>query len=169
VVSSTSAISVSPATALLLFRENLIASPWVELRALPSSGGAHGRTPLELGFWSEGGLSIATDGAQVLGGSEILHLFGKGNAVVRLEEKRKGFGGFILLGSKCSVWLKDVVEEVMGAQRKEDFTRSFQDEVRMLKVRMGSNQAGCFLEVAVFVEGGRKGVIRLPEGRGGWD
>jgi predicted Ser/Thr protein kinase len=85
-----------------------------------------------------------------------------------LEEKRKGFGGFILLGSKCSVWLVDVVEEVMGAQRKEDFARSFRDEVRMLKVRMGSNQAGSFLEVAVFIEGGRKEVIRLPEGHGGW-
>jgi hypothetical protein len=33
---------------------------------------------------------------------------------------------------------------------------------------MGSNKAGCFLEVVVFIEGGRKGVIRLPEGRGGW-
>ena len=33
---------------------------------------------------------------------------------------------------------------------------------------MGSNKAGCFLEVAVFVEGGWKGVIRLPEGRGSW-
>jgi hypothetical protein len=54
------------------------------------------------------------------------------------------------------------------AQRKEDFARTFRDEVRVLKVRMGSNKAGYFLEVAVFVEGGRKGVIRLPEGRGGW-
>jgi hypothetical protein len=91
----------------------------------------------------------------------------KGNALVRLEEKRKGFGGFILLGSKCSVWLVDAVEEAMGAQRKEEFARSFRDEVRTLKVRMGSNKAGCFLKVAVFVEGGRKGVIRLPKGRGG--
>ena len=33
---------------------------------------------------------------------------------------------------------------------------------------MGSNRAGCFLEAAVFVEGGRKWVIRLPEGREGW-
>jgi hypothetical protein len=92
----------------------------------------------------------------------------KGNALVRLEEKRKGFGGFILLGSKCSVWLADAVEEVKGALRKEDFARTFRDEVRMLKVRTSSNKVGCFLEVAVFIEGGRKGVIRLPEGRGGW-
>jgi hypothetical protein len=33
---------------------------------------------------------------------------------------------------------------------------------------MGSNKVGCFLEAAVFVEGGWKGVIRLPEGRRGW-
>ena len=37
-----------------------------------------------------------------------------------------------------------------------------------MKVRNGSNKSGCFLEVAVFVEGGWSGVIRLPEGRGGW-
>jgi predicted Ser/Thr protein kinase len=92
----------------------------------------------------------------------------KGNALVRLEEKRKGFGGFILLGSKYSIWLADAVEEAMGAQRKEEFSRTFRDEVRILKVRMGSNKAGRFLEVAVFVEGGRKGVIRLLEGHGGW-
>jgi hypothetical protein len=85
-----------------------------------------------------------------------------------LEEKRKGFGGFILLGIKCSGWLADTVEEVMEAQLKEGFTRMHQDEVRVLKVRLGSNKAGCFLELAVFVEGGRKGVIWIPEGRGGW-
>jgi hypothetical protein len=44
-----------PTTTLLLFGEDLVASPWVELRALPSSNGAHGRAPLELDFWSEGG------------------------------------------------------------------------------------------------------------------
>jgi hypothetical protein len=37
-----------------------------------------------------------------------------------------------------------------------------------VKIRMGSNIAGYFLKAAVFVEGARKGVIRLPEGRGGW-
>ena len=92
----------------------------------------------------------------------------KGNAVLRLEEKQKGLGGFILLGIKSSDWLANAVEEAMEAQRKEDFAITFRDEVRVLKVRMESNKAGCFLEVAVFVEGGRKGVIRLPKGRGGW-
>ena len=80
----------------------------------------------------------------------------KGNLVLRLEEKRKGFGGFIFLGIKCSVWLVDMVEAALEAQRKEDFARSFRDEVRVLKVRLGSNKAVCFLEVAVFIEGGWK-------------
>ena len=92
----------------------------------------------------------------------------KGNTLVCLEEKRKGFSGFILVGSKCSILLVDVVEEAMGAQRKEEFAKTFRDEVRILKIWMVSNKVGWFLEVAVFVEGGRKGVIKLPEGRGGW-
>jgi hypothetical protein len=37
----------------------------------------------------------------------------KGSAVLRLEEKRKGYGGFILLGTKCSGWLADLVEEAL--------------------------------------------------------
>jgi hypothetical protein len=91
-----------------------------------------------------------------------------GKAVLRLEEKRKRFGGFILLGGKGSVWLADKVEEAIGDPKKGEFASSFSDEVRVLKLRMGSNRAGWFLEAAVFVEGNRKGVIRLPEGRGGW-
>jgi hypothetical protein len=91
-----------------------------------------------------------------------------GKPVLRLEERRKGFKGFILLGVKASVWLADTVEEACETQKREDFARSLCDEVRVLKVRMGRNRAGSFLEAAVFVEGGRKGVIRLPEGRGGW-
>jgi hypothetical protein len=79
----------------------------------------------------------------------------KGSTVLRLEEKRKGFGGFIL-------------GEAMVAQRKEDFARMCNEGERVVKVRLGSNTTGCFLKVAVFVEGSRKGVIRIPEGRGGW-
>jgi hypothetical protein len=35
-------------------------------------------------------------------------------------------------------------------------------------VHKGSNKAGWFLEATVFVEGGWKGIIWLPKGRGGW-
>ena len=53
---------------------------------------------------------------------------------IRLEEKRKGFSGFISLGIKCLEWLVVAVEEVLETQRKEDFARSFHDEVRVLKI-----------------------------------
>jgi hypothetical protein len=80
-----------------------------------------------------------------------------GKSVLRLEEKRKGFSGFISLGIKFLEWLAVVVEEALGTQRKEDFARSFCDEVRVVKIQMGSNKAGYFLEAAVFIEGARKG------------
>ena len=35
-------------------------------------------------------------------------------------------------------------------------------------VHKGSNKVGWFLEAAVFVKGGRKRIIWLPEGHGGW-
>jgi hypothetical protein len=57
-----------------------------------------------------------------------------GKLIIRLEEKRKCFGGFISLGIKCSDWLADAVEEGVGTQRKEDFARSFRDELRVVKV-----------------------------------
>jgi hypothetical protein len=34
-------------------------------------------------------------------------------AEFRLEERRKDFVGYVLLGVQCSVWLVDTVEEVM--------------------------------------------------------
>jgi hypothetical protein len=34
-----------------------------------------------------------------------------GKSVLHLEEKRKGFGGFISLGIQCLDWLADTVEE----------------------------------------------------------
>jgi hypothetical protein len=49
----------------------------------------------------------------------------KGNADLQFEEKRKGFGGFILLGTKCSGWLADVVEEAIEAQRKDGLLDRF--------------------------------------------
>jgi hypothetical protein len=73
-------------------------------------------------------------------------------AMLRLEEKRKRFSGFILLGGKGSVWLVDMVEEALGVPKKGEFARSFSDEVRVLKIRMGSNRAGYFLEAAVLLK-----------------
>jgi hypothetical protein len=50
----------------------------------------------------------------------------------------------------------------------EDFAKSFREEVEVLMVHKGSNKVGWFLEAAIFVEGGQKDIIWLPEGRGGW-
>jgi hypothetical protein len=36
-----------------------------------------------------------------------------GKSVLHLEEKRKGFGGFISLGIQCLDWLADTVEEAL--------------------------------------------------------
>ena len=60
------------------------------------------------------------------------------------------------------------MEEALISQGNGDFDKSFWEEVKVLMVRKGSNKAVRFLEVAVFVEGGRKGIIWLLEGRGGW-
>jgi hypothetical protein len=76
--------------------------------------------------------------------------------------------GLYLWGSSGQTGLPMRVEEALGTQRKEDFARSFREEVRVMKVRMGSNKARYFLEAADFVEGNQKGVIRLLEGQGGW-
>jgi hypothetical protein len=87
---------------------------------------------------------------------------------IRLEKRRKGFFGFIFLGLQCFVWLLATVEEALKEPVKKDFVMSYREDVKALMVRRGGNKAGCYLEVAVFTEGGRKGVIWFPEGREGW-
>ena len=50
---------------------------------------------------------------------------------------------------------------------KENIAKSFCEGDKALMVHGGDNKAGRFLEVAVFVEGGRKGGLWLSEGRNG--
>jgi hypothetical protein len=87
---------------------------------------------------------------------------------IRLEERRKGFAGFIFLGLQCSAWLLVTVEEALKEPVKKDFVKSYRKDVKALMVREGGNKAGRNLEVAAFAEGGCKGVIWLPKGREGW-
>jgi len=89
-------------------------------------------------------------------------------AYFRLEEMRKDFVGFVFVGVQCSVWLVDTVEEVLKSPGKEDFVKSYRVDEKVLMVHGGGNKVGRYLEVAVYAEGGRKGIIWLPEGRGGW-
>jgi hypothetical protein len=87
---------------------------------------------------------------------------------IRLEERRKGFCGFIFLGLQCSAWLLATIEKALKEPVKKDFVTSYREDVKALMVRGGGNKAGCYLEVAAYADGGRKGVIWLPEGREGW-
>jgi hypothetical protein len=86
---------------------------------------------------------------------------------LRLEERRKGFYGFIVLGLQGSTWLLASLEEALKVSAKE-FVKYFREDVNVLIVRGGENKSGHYLEVEVFAEGGRKGAIWLPEGREGW-
>jgi len=87
---------------------------------------------------------------------------------IHLEERRKGFCGYIFLGLQGSEWLLATVEEALKEPVKKDFVKTFQEDVNVLKVGRGGNKASCYLEVASFVEGGRKGVVWLSEGHEGW-
>ena len=87
---------------------------------------------------------------------------------LRLEERRKGFAGFILLGLQCSIWLVATVEDALMFPGKKDFVKSFREYVKVLMVRRGGNKACQLLEVVVYAEEGWKGVIWLSEGREGW-
>jgi len=40
---------------------------------------------------------------------------------IRLEERRKGFSGFIFLSLQCSAWLLAIVEEALKELVKKDF------------------------------------------------
>jgi hypothetical protein len=81
-----------------------------------------------------------------------------------LEEKRKGFVGVILVGHQCFAWLVAAVEEVVQSLMKKEFVKSCREAEKALMVRRGGNKAGRFLEVSVYEEGGRKGIIWIPKG-----
>jgi len=70
-----------------------------------------------------------------------------------LEERRKGFCGFIFLSLQGSVWLMTTVEEALKAPEK-DFVKYFQEDVKALMVRGGDNKVSRYLEVVAYAEGG---------------
>jgi hypothetical protein len=85
---------------------------------------------------------------------------------IRLEERRKGFVGLILVGHRCASWLATTVLEA-SSSTEEDFAEIFCEERRSLSVSRGRNKAGRFLEVVAHVDDERKGVIWVPEARSG--
>jgi hypothetical protein len=90
-----------------------------------------------------------------------------GASRLRVGEKR-AFSGEIVINSQCSEWLALTMENLLGYPEDQEFIKSFREGSKIVITRRGSNQAGRFLEVAVFGLGGRKGFILIPEGRGGW-
>jgi hypothetical protein len=85
---------------------------------------------------------------------------------LRVVEKRKGFSGFVLLGLRYAAWLVSLVEEVLHNIVFEDFVKSFREGSKVTIVRRGGNRFGRFLEVAVYVVDGQRGMTLFPEG---WD
>jgi hypothetical protein len=90
----------------------------------------------------------------------------EGSPVLRLEERRKGFAGFIFARFSCLSWLVDTVE--VASKVKDDIAKSYREGDKVFMVYGGANKAGRFLEVSIFVEGGRKGGLWLLEGNFGW-
>jgi hypothetical protein len=86
---------------------------------------------------------------------------------LRLEERRKGFLGLILVDLRGATWLAATVEEASRSPALEDFVRSSNEGRKSLSVRGGCNKGGRFLEVVVFVDDDRKGIIWIPEARSG--
>jgi hypothetical protein len=60
------------------------------------------------------------------------------------------------------------MENLLDCPEDQEFIKSFREGLKIVITWRGSNQAGRFLEVAVFGMGGRKGFILIPESRGGW-
>jgi hypothetical protein len=86
---------------------------------------------------------------------------------LRLEERRKGFLGLILLDLRGATWLAATVDEASRSPASADFVRSSSEGRKSLSVRGGCNKGGRFLEVVVFVDDDRKGIIWIPEARSG--
>jgi hypothetical protein len=55
-----------------------------------------------------------------------------------------------------------------ACQVKEDVTKSYHEGEKVLMVHGGADKVERFLEVSAYAEGGRKGVLWLPEGLFGW-
>jgi hypothetical protein len=94
-------------------------------------------------------------------------LFSTKVSKLRLEERRKGFVGLILVSHRCASWLAATVEEASLSTGKDEFAQSFCEDRKSLSVSRGSNKAGRFLEVVARLDGDRKGVIWIPEARSG--
>jgi hypothetical protein len=77
-------------------------------------------------------------------------------SVLRMEERRKGFLGVVLLGLHCTAWVVATMKEALRSQGVEDFVKSYREDSKAWIVRKGYNKDGCFLEQAVYAVGGQR-------------
>jgi hypothetical protein len=127
-----------------------------------------------------GGLVVAVDvttGDLVSGGERGMErrfrveaktfFFSTKASQLRLEERRKGFLGLILVDLRRAAWLAATVEEASRSPALVDFDKISSEGRKSLSVRGGSNKGGRFLEVVASVDDDRKGIIWIPEARSG--
>jgi len=56
----------------------------------------------------------------------------------------------------------------LGLPGDQEFIKSFREGLKVLIARRGGNKDGRFLEAAAYGLGSRRGIMLIPEGRGGW-
>ncbi|GLT71106.1 hypothetical protein SLA2020_431470 [Shorea laevis] len=93
-----------------------------------------------------------------------------GGSILRLVERRNGISRVMMVGKFCVEWLKKTVERMVLMDEDQPFTESSREGNRAFFAQRGANRAGCFLELAEYAVGGRRGLIIVPEGRDkrGW-
>jgi hypothetical protein len=60
------------------------------------------------------------------------------------------------------------LEVLLGFPEDQEYIKSFREGLKVLIACRGGNKAGRFLEAAAYGMSGRRGIILIPEGRGGW-
>jgi hypothetical protein len=100
-------------------------------------------------------ISLGMESRFFVEAESFLFLVAYGSDELRMVEKRKGFFGFVLISSRCSMWLVSMVEEALCGTVSEDFVKSITEGSKGTMVRSGGNRCRRFLEVVVYAMGGR--------------
>jgi hypothetical protein len=61
-----------------------------------------------------------------------------------------------------------MIDVLLGFPGDKEFVKSFREGTKVLIVSRGGNKDGRFFETAAYGMGGRRGILLIPKGRGGW-
>ncbi|KAB1210183.1 UBX domain-containing protein 1 [Morella rubra] len=89
-----------------------------------------------------------------------------GGAVTFTEWSRKAVSS-ISLGKFGAVWVVNMAEKLMAAVGGRSFVSKANDVARAFLAQRCANKAGRYVAIAEFGEGRRRGVVMVPEGKGG--